>query len=92
MHERIFSAMLNKAACFTPYSAYLQDVLGNRIEYIDMNHLQRMVGRIHEILGNYEMYSSQVLEDNYCYALKAHTWKKRGEQIIDFYEDVILGN
>lgn len=85
-HERVFTAMLSKAACFTPYSVYTQKKLGTRVEMIDMNNLSQMVDRIKEILLDFDEYSKQVLEGNYLYALENHTWEKRGEQIIDFFE------
>lgn len=85
-HERIFTAMLSKAACFTPYSVYVQNKLGTRIEMIDLNNLSKMVSHIGEILSKFDEYSNQILEDNYVYALEKHTWEKRGEQIVDFFE------
>lgn len=86
-HERIFTSMLYKAACFSPFTHYGKEKLGNRIEWIDMNSLQDMITRIHTILSDWDTYKNTVLEDNYSYALTNHTWKRRGMQIIDFYEN-----
>lgn len=86
MHERILTAMLNKAICFTPDNDYLQEEMGERLQYIYMNDLDKMAKDIHNVLDNYQQYS-EILEDNYSYALENHSWKKRGEQIIDYYEN-----
>lgn len=90
MHERIVTAMLGRAACFTPYNAYLEESLGQRLEYIWMNDLGGMAKRIRQILEEFPAYDASVLQDNYRYAMENHTWGKRGEQIVEFYEKQIL--
>ncbi len=88
-HERIFTALLNKAVCFTPYSEYLDHLLGNRVQFIDMNDLQTMaddVKKVIETCDNEEM--QKILENNYIYALENHTWKVRGREIAEFYESL----
>ncbi|MDO5154446.1 MAG: hypothetical protein Q4D51_00630 [Eubacteriales bacterium] len=84
-HERIFSAMLCKSICFTPESDFLRQQLGERVEYIDLNNMEQMVLDIQSVLDNYDKQQER-LEDNYQYAFVNHTWEKRGEEIIDFYE------
>jgi hypothetical protein len=86
MHERIFTAMLHKSICFTPYSVYAEENFGDYVELVDLNHLQEMSEKIQEILFHYSDYKERI-EDNYKYALANHTWKKRGEYIVDFFEE-----
>lgn len=81
-HERIFTALLNRAVCFTPGYAFLEQLLGERIEYIDLNDMKDAVGRMHEIIDNYDFYRPAI-EDNYSYALEMHSWEKRGREIIE---------
>lgn len=85
-HERIFTAMLCKSAIFTPYTKYAQETMEKRLELVDMNDLSKMSTRVKEILNNFDSYNNEVIEDNYVYARKNHTWEKRGEQIIEFFE------
>ncbi len=88
-HERIFTALLNKAICFTPYSEYLDDLLGNRIQFVDMKNLDNMVQDVKKTLEIYDDDAMQkLLEDNYQYALENHTWEVRGREIVEFYESI----
>ncbi len=88
-HERIFTALLNKAVCFTPYSEYLDDLLGNRVQFIDLKNLDNMVKDVNKALDSYDGEVMQnLLEDNYRYALENHTWEIRGKEIAEFYESI----
>lgn len=88
-HERIFTALLNRTICFTPYSEYLDDLLGNRVQFINMKNLQAMADDVKKVL---EIYDDEVMQglltDNYEYALANHTWKVRGQEIVEFYESI----
>lgn len=92
MHERILTAMLGKAACFTPYNPYLESVFGEGLEYIYLNNLSQMTDNINYILNHYNEYKRNVLEKNYICAKENHTWKKRGEQIVEFFEQNVKRN
>lgn len=87
IHDRIITAMLNKAVCFTPYNNYVQEEMGDRLRYIYMNDLDRLGQDVKEVLDNYQELSG-LLEDNYFYAKNNHSWRKRGEQIVDYYESM----
>ena len=88
-HERVFTAMLNKSICFTPYSEYVDDLLGDRVKFIDMKNLQSMADCVKEVIERYDSSDIQKqLNDNYEYALANHTWEMRGREIIDFYESI----
>ena len=88
-HERVFTAMLNKSICFTPYSEYEDALLGDRINYIDMKDLQSMADCVKEVVERFDSPEIQnKLNDNYEYALANHTWELRGQEIIDFYESI----
>lgn len=85
-HERIMTAMLCKSAIFTPYTKYAEATMGKRLELVNMKNLSTMSSRVKDILNDFDTYREDVLEDNYVYAKENHTWEKRGEQIIDFFE------
>ncbi len=84
-HERIFTALLNRAVCFTPEYPYLHEILGDRLEYIDLNNMPDALMRIRELILNYERYKDAI-EDNYFFAKKEHTWKQRGIEILEYLE------
>lgn len=88
-HERIFTAMLNRAICFTPYSEFLDEMMGDKLQFIDMHNLQSMADRVKEMINRYETDDVQkMLDTNYEYAMQNHTWAIRGQEIVDFYESI----
>lgn len=87
LHERIVTAMLGHAFCFTPYSQYLYDNWRDCLNFINMRNLSETVTTIKEILKNYESYQTK-LEHNYKKAVQEHTWEQRGIQIVKFYEGI----
>lgn len=88
-HERIFTAMLNRAICFTPYSEFLDDMMGDKLQFIDMHNLPSMVDGIKDILNRYEMDDVQkMLDYSWEYAMTNHTWEIRGQEIVDFFESI----
>ena len=82
IHERIATALLGKAICFSPECYYLRDNFSESVHCIDLLNLQAMTDKILEILENYESYQKQ-LEDSYLWALENHTWEVRGQQMIE---------
>lgn len=88
MHERLCTAMLCKAVCFTPWTPYLETHFGNCFQYINLDNLDEMTGEIQYILAHPEE-AEELIEKNYAYAMEYHTWKRRGEEIVDFYENQI---
>lgn len=81
-HERIFTALLNKAVCFTPGYPFLRELLSDRVEYIDLKNMEAFSTRVKSVLSNSESIGEK-LEDNFKYAFENHTWEKRGEEIIE---------
>lgn len=88
LHERMLTAMLCKAVCFTPWNDYLESNFGNCFAFIELDNLDGMTREIQYILEHPEAVEQQI-EENYAYAMEYHTWKRRGEEIIDFYESQI---
>lgn len=84
-HERIFTALLNKAVCFTPYSPYLDEHMGARLKFIHLNQLEDMAAKMRDILEHYPTYSA-FIEDNFSDSMSNHTWEKRAEEIITRFE------
>ncbi len=85
-HDRIVTGALCKSMVFTPYNDYLANEYDLSLEWIDMRDLSVMVDRTRYILDNYGEFA-QTLAQNYEIALKNHTWTKRGDEIIDFFEE-----
>lgn len=79
-HERIFTAMINGAVCFTPGYPFLRELLGERLEYIDINDMPDAIERMREIVDNYGHYLEPIL-DNAEYAIMNHTWERRGVEL-----------
>lgn len=80
-HERIFTSMLNGTVCFTPGYPFLRKLLGERLEYIDVNDMQDALDRMREITEHYADYLEPIT-DNAEYALANHTWERRGWEIL----------
>lgn len=85
-HERIYTAMLNRAVLFTPGSEFLRGQLNDRVEYIDLKNVDGLGERIATVVNGFEQYR-QKLEDNYMYAKANHTWEHRGEEILHLLLD-----
>ena len=83
-HERIFSAMLNKAVCLTPYSDYQENLFGNNLLFYKINKKEEMIEKVRYCIEHFDDLSSN-LEETYLFA-QNHTWEKRGEEIIGLYE------
>lgn len=88
LHERMLTAMLCKAVCFTPWNEYLESNFENCFAFMELDNLDGMTQEIQYILEHPEAVEQQI-EENYAYAMEYHTWKRRGEEIIDFYESKI---
>ena len=88
LHERLCTALLCRAVCFTPWASYLESNFGNLFQYMNLDNLEEMTTEIQYILEHPETIEEQI-ERNYAWAMEYHTWKKRGEEIIDFYESQI---
>lgn len=88
--ERVSTALLGKAACFSPVTNYLQNEYQGYVEPIYLNNLQQMVERIQWILERFDVYYSEIIEKNYEWAIENDTWEKRGENIVELYEDRFL--
>lgn len=94
-HERIFTAMLNRAVCFTPGSPFLRALLGDRVEFIDLKELldssdnakhpknrtePSLCVRMREILVHTDESRLDAVRD---YARRNHTWAVRAEELLN---------
>lgn len=80
-HERIFTAMLCKSVCFTPYSNFRKKKLGEHAKFINLQNLDEMINDIYIVLENWNDLNN-ILDNNYKFAIRSHTWKERGKSII----------
>jgi len=83
-HERLFTALLNKTLCFAAEYDFLRDFFGDRLEYIDIRNLEEMTEKIEIALNHFELFEEH-LNESYNFAIKNHTWKKRGMELVDYY-------
>lgn len=86
-HERIFTAMLNKALCFSPRSDFLESNLGDRIEYVDLHDVSSFAKRVKRALELFDGGRQERLEDNFQWAAENHTWRKRGQTIVEKFRN-----
>lgn len=84
-HERIFTAMLNKTLCYTPGYPFLKNLLGDKVRYIDLNHISLAVDDIRNFLDNSDAFDEE-LQEIADYTRTYHTWEHRAEEIIDLIE------
>lgn len=82
-HERIFSAMLNGAICFTTRSLYLEkEGLDQEVIEFSLNELGELPQMVRLILENSQ--KSEVLAQHAKkVAQKKHLWKCRAKEMID---------
>lgn len=84
-HERIFTAFLNKAICFSMSDNFLKELYPDSIEYFDLGNLHEFVERVRYAVNNYDSYEEK-LESIYKNAFENDTWEKRGMQIVEMLE------
>ena len=86
-HERIFTAWLNKARCFSLKNAFLQERYGDSISFYDLAHMEDFLLEVKDAVSNFGTYSEK-LDIIYKDALVNHTWKRRGQQLAEYYEQI----
>lgn len=84
-HERIFTAMLNRTACYTPGYPFLRTLLGDRVRYMDLNELTRSVEDMSSFLSDPAAHADE-LQDIAEYARTNHTWSHRAREIMDMMQ------
>lgn len=87
LHERILTAMLNKAVCVTNEYSLLNTLFkeGQELVTFPLNHLEKLPVVVKELLEN-PVKAAEIAEAGYQAAVGRHTWQHRGEQIIHWIE------
>jgi predicted nucleic-acid-binding Zn-ribbon protein len=84
IHDRILSAMVNKAVCVTDSNEYVDKIFINNknIVLYSLDHLEKLSEKIKDILNNtYKAHS--ICECGYNEVMQHHMWKNRVEENIE---------
>lgn len=84
IHERICTALLQGAVCFTPDFSFAKHTFGNRVKYYERGKFKEVIPELKECLEHFGDYE-EFLKDNRQYALENHTWEKRGQEIASHF-------
>ncbi len=88
--ERVFNSMLNASVCVSDPSKYLEKHFeyGQDIVFYELDNIEQMASDILYLLDN-PILAETIAMKGYTKARMFHSWKKRMETIIDFYEEDI---
>ena len=86
-HERIFTSWLNKSRCFSMKNDFLQEKFGDNIGFYDLANMEDFLLEVKDTVINFNAYSEK-LDVIYKDALENHTWKRRGQQLAEYYEGI----
>lgn len=86
-HDRVFNSILNGAVCLSDTSRYLCEQLqeGEGICYYDLEHLDELPVKLKDLLQE-ETKMQDVVSRGREKVLDMHTWAKRAEQIVEWFE------
>lgn len=86
--ERVFNTMLNASVCVSDSSRYLKEKFeyGRDIVFYELDNIEQMACDILFLLDNTEL-AENIAMNGYLEAKLNHSWKKRMEAIIGFYEE-----
>lgn len=84
-HDRIFTAMLNKAVSLTDGSIYLKERFcdGKDLAFYELEHLDALPEQVLSMLGHPKK-MKEIIEYSYERALKEDTWANRAEHLREF--------
>lgn len=84
-HDRIFTAMLNKAVSLTDSSIYLRERFcdGKDLAFYELEHLDVLPEQVLSMLGHPKK-MKEIIEYSYERALKEDTWSNRAERLREF--------
>ncbi len=81
-HDRVFSSLLNGAACITDDSEYLREIFteGRDICFFDTRDLKTLTAAAEELLTNKTL-RENIASLGYEISEKAHTWAERAQRL-----------
>ena len=84
-HDRIFTAMLNKAVSLTDGSIYLKERFcdGKDLAFYELEHLDALPEQVLSMLGHPKK-MKEIIEYSYERALREDTWANRAERLREF--------
>lgn len=85
VHDRVFTAMLQKTVSVTDESRYLREVFkdGEDIVFYSLSELEKLPKQIEYLLNNpREM--TKIAEKGYEIASKKHTWENRAKELMSY--------
>lgn len=86
-HERIFSAMLNGAICFTNYSSYISEAGLEEMLVPYSIHQMNLIPDMVRMILDAPAAAKDIAQRAQKCALENHTWMNRAKDIIEFVEN-----
>ena len=88
LHERIVTAMLANAVSVTNEYDMMSNFFesGKELVTFPLNEIGKLPQIVADLLANPDK-AERIAEAGYKAALRAHTWERRGEQIIKWMQD-----
>lgn len=89
VHDRVFSAMLNRSVCLTDSSEYMDHFLadGKNAILFSLDRIDELPDKLHYYLQNPELLK-EIASQGYEYARNTQTWQERAVQLIEIVEGV----
>lgn len=86
-HDRVFNSILNDAVCLSDTSKYLCEELeeGEGVCYYQLQHLEELPDKMKDLLHDKKRVQD-ITAKGRVKVLEKHTWKKRAEQIVQWFE------
>lgn len=84
-HDRVFTAMLNKAVALTDESIYLKDELkdGKNVAFYQLERIEELPQKVCYLLEHPDA-AKRMIEQAYPLAIEKHTWKKRAQVLREY--------
>lgn len=81
IHDRVLSAMVNKAVCVTDSSIYVEENFtdGKDLVLYSLDEMEKLPVKIKELLNNPDK-AKQIIECGYQSVIENHMWKNRIEE------------
>lgn len=86
LHDRVYSAMINRTACFTEKSGFAERVLVDKTEAVlyDPCRMDTLPEQIASLYENQTVLEA-IADRAYQKAHREHTWQRRAEKLVKYF-------
>ncbi len=90
-HERVFTAMLQKAVALTDHSSYLDERFKDDLElvYYDTGNPDGIIDTVYDLLKRPDR-MQQIADTGFQKAISKHTWRQRADELMKFLQEPVL--